>query len=133
MMASWVLIWSLWTPVHKACMASQAPAYKTFSFWMKSLSYKMTDCVVCEKQVTKRQHALQCDGCDLWQHRLCGTDINLATYRQLVKGQINFDFFLHKVSSCQKFSTNWRQFYPDWCTQFINYSFAKFVFWIIYR
>ena len=31
-------------------------------------------CVGCEKEVRARQEAVQCDGCDKWCHRKCGTD-----------------------------------------------------------
>ena len=30
-------------------------------------------CIVCKKTVTARQHALQCETYDEWQHRLCDT------------------------------------------------------------
>ncbi|CAC5364718.1 unnamed protein product [Mytilus coruscus] len=30
-------------------------------------------CVLCDQQVRPRQHALQCEDCDKWQHRLCNT------------------------------------------------------------
>ena len=30
-------------------------------------------CVVCDRQVTARQHAISCDDCERWQHRLCDT------------------------------------------------------------
>ncbi|XP_069109010.1 uncharacterized protein [Argopecten irradians] len=30
-------------------------------------------CLCCSRAVRPAQHALQCDGCDKWQHRLCGT------------------------------------------------------------
>ena len=32
-------------------------------------------CIRCRKDVRPRQEALQCDGCDNWQHRTCGTGI----------------------------------------------------------
>ena len=30
-------------------------------------------CVFCSKKVSSRQHALLCDCCNHWQHRLCDT------------------------------------------------------------
>ena len=40
-------------------------------------------CIACET-VSPRQEALKCDGCNLWQHRPCGTGISRSEYRQLV-------------------------------------------------
>ena len=34
-------------------------------------------CISCNKEVRRRQHSLQCDGCERWQHRLCKTGIYL--------------------------------------------------------
>ena len=31
------------------------------------------DCIMCNKQVSSRQEALQCDGCQRWNHRICDT------------------------------------------------------------
>lgn len=50
-------------------------------------------CVVCNKTVTRRQHALMCDACDRWQHRLCRTGINQTDYRKMVRGELVMDFF----------------------------------------
>ena len=30
-------------------------------------------CIVCKVFVTGRKHAVSCDACERWQHRLCGT------------------------------------------------------------
>ena len=30
-------------------------------------------CIVCKVIVTGRKHAVSCDACERWQHRLCGT------------------------------------------------------------
>ena len=30
-------------------------------------------CIVCKVFVTGRMHAVSCDACERWQHRLCGT------------------------------------------------------------
>lgn len=50
-------------------------------------------CVVCDKVVTRRQHALMCDGCDRWQHRLCRTGINQTDYRKMVRGELDIPFY----------------------------------------
>ncbi|KAI0232988.1 hypothetical protein LSAT2_016769 [Lamellibrachia satsuma] len=46
-------------------------------------------CLSCLRIVRKRQEALLCDGCNLWQHRVCGTGVSRAFYRQLVKGSVD--------------------------------------------
>jgi hypothetical protein len=30
-------------------------------------------CVVCDQEVQPRHHALECESCFQWQHRLCNT------------------------------------------------------------
>ena len=35
-------------------------------------------CIACKLIVTTRQEALQCDGCQKWQHRVCNTGISRA-------------------------------------------------------
>jgi hypothetical protein len=30
-------------------------------------------CVVCDQEVRPRHHALECESCFQWQHRLCNT------------------------------------------------------------
>ena len=30
-------------------------------------------CIACSKVVGTRQHALSCDACDCWRHRICET------------------------------------------------------------
>jgi len=42
------------------------------------------DCKVCYKVVTARQHALECDNCQRWVHRLCGTGISYSQYRGIM-------------------------------------------------
>ena len=44
--------------------------------------------VFCSKQVRPRQEALQCAGCNRWQHRVCQTGITRQDYRRLVKGEL---------------------------------------------
>ena len=38
-------------------------------------------CISCGLHVRPKQHAVQCDGCDLWQHKTCDTGITLLQYR----------------------------------------------------
>ena len=42
------------------------------------------DCIFCAEEVTFRQEALLCDGCDRWQHRRCQTGITREDYRAAV-------------------------------------------------
>jgi len=42
------------------------------------------DCKICFKVVTMRQHALECDNCQRWVHRLCGTGITYTQYRGIM-------------------------------------------------
>ena len=35
-------------------------------------------CISCREEVSGRRHALQCDGCARWQHRLCETGMTLC-------------------------------------------------------
>ena len=42
-------------------------------------------CIYCNEEVTARQEALLCDGCDKWQHRRCNTGISRQQYRDAVK------------------------------------------------
>lgn len=37
-------------------------------------------CVACNKAVSGRKHAVSCDVCDRWQHRLCGTGKFIVIY-----------------------------------------------------
>ncbi|KAK8403199.1 hypothetical protein O3P69_000380 [Scylla paramamosain] len=45
-------------------------------------------CIYCSTEVRPRQQALQCDGCDQWQHRTCDTGITQEDYRHMVRGEI---------------------------------------------
>jgi hypothetical protein len=43
-------------------------------FWLlhfSKLSTMSFPCIVCEQNVRPKQHALECDSCFQWQHRLC--------------------------------------------------------------
>ncbi|XP_071124910.1 uncharacterized protein [Mytilus edulis] len=49
-------------------------------------------CVVCLQHVRPRQHALQCEGCSKWQHRLCNTGVSQLEYRRMVNAEIDVIF-----------------------------------------
>ena len=44
------------------------------------LKMEATLCLVCSLDVKPRQHALQCDGCDKWQYRVCNSGKFLLFY-----------------------------------------------------
>ena len=46
----------------------------------------MDNYIECSKPVSGRKEGLQCDGCGLWNHRKCGTDIDRQSYRAAVRG-----------------------------------------------
>ena len=46
---------------------------------------RSNDCRVCYRTVTARQHALECDRCQQWTHRLCGTGISYTQYRGIME------------------------------------------------
>ena len=48
-------------------------------------------CIECRNEVRPRQQALQCDDCGFWQHRICGTGIDQATYcLATIRGRIDW-------------------------------------------
>lgn len=46
-------------------------------------------CIFCSEEVTSRQQALLCEGCDKWQHRRCQTGITREQYRDAVKSGLD--------------------------------------------
>ncbi|XP_056002964.1 uncharacterized protein LOC125662172 [Ostrea edulis] len=44
-------------------------------------------CIACNTIVRPRQEAIQCDGCELWQHRACNTGISRDQYKRIGKLQ----------------------------------------------
>ena len=42
-------------------------------------------CIFCTEQVTSRQEAVLCDGCNRWQHRRCETGITREQYGAAVR------------------------------------------------
>ena len=50
-------------------------------------------CISCKSTVRPRQEALQCDGCNRWQHRKCQTGISQAQYRAAVQSQVPIDWW----------------------------------------
>ena len=57
-------------------------------------------CKVCNKTVTGKQQALECDECQRWTHRLCGTGVTLADYRMKMKVVRNGGDFEWICPSC---------------------------------
>ena len=46
----------------------------------KDFTMSLYPCIECGNEVQPRRQALQGDDCGFWQHRLCGTSINQATF-----------------------------------------------------
>ncbi len=49
-------------------------------------------CIACERPVTNRQQGSECDGCQRWQHRTCGTGITQAEYRAAARAGREIDW-----------------------------------------
>ncbi|KAH3868409.1 hypothetical protein DPMN_031556 [Dreissena polymorpha] len=49
-------------------------------------------CMKCMKNVPRRMHAVSCDGCGRWQHRLCDTGITSEQYRLMSSGQLTMEW-----------------------------------------
>ena len=49
-------------------------------------------CIECNRVVTGRQQALECDHCHEWQHRTCGTGISQYEYREAVRSREGLDW-----------------------------------------
>ncbi|KAK3862143.1 hypothetical protein Pcinc_031970 [Petrolisthes cinctipes] len=49
-------------------------------------------CLVCQSTVRPRQEGLLCNGCNLWQHRTCGSGISRDQYRTAVKQGAEIDW-----------------------------------------
>ncbi|VDI68801.1 Hypothetical predicted protein [Mytilus galloprovincialis] len=59
--------------------------------WEIAVHY-VVPCVLCDQQVRPRQHALQCEDCNKWQHRLCNTGISITDYRLMVNEEVDIIF-----------------------------------------
>jgi hypothetical protein len=44
-------------------------------------------CVICYNDVRPRQHALECDSCQSWQHQTCGSGVTVLEYRNWTDDQ----------------------------------------------
>ena len=49
-------------------------------------------CISCKETVSSRQEAILCDGCDRWQHRICGTNISRKDYHAAVRSGNGIDW-----------------------------------------
>ncbi|XP_056022785.1 uncharacterized protein LOC125648832 isoform X2 [Ostrea edulis] len=50
-------------------------------------------CISCGREVRPRQHAISCDACEGWQHRLCNTGISLQQYNNVKYGREELHWF----------------------------------------
>ena len=57
----------------------------------KNYTMILFPCIMCGNEVRPRQQALQCDECGFWQHCICGTGVDQATYRlAVIRGRIDW-------------------------------------------
>ena len=57
----------------------------------KDYTMSLYPCIECGNEVRPRTQALQCDDCGFWQHRICGTGIDQATYRlAAIRGRMDW-------------------------------------------
>ena len=59
----------------------------TFSLHLAFIMDTDSSCTKCKEEVRTRQHGIQCDLCERWQHRICQTGITLQQYHLAVKGE----------------------------------------------
>lgn len=55
-------------------------------------------CIAFATSVRPRQEAVQCDGCNKWQHRTCNTGISRADYRTAVQSGADLDWLCFQCS-----------------------------------
>ncbi|CAL4071245.1 unnamed protein product [Meganyctiphanes norvegica] len=60
-------------------------------------------CVVCSAEVRKRQHAICCDMCASWQHRLCNSGIDHMDYKRMMRGEVTITWH---CANCPPAPTN---------------------------
>ena len=66
------------------------------------LTAREGQCPVCYREVTTRQHAMECDGCRRWTHRLCGTGVTYSQYRDVMYNMrrgITFSWLCHACTA----------------------------------
>ena len=56
------------------------------------MAAQVSQYIRCEESVGARQQALQCDGCEKWQHRTCGSGISQKDYRSAVRSGQDIDW-----------------------------------------
>ena len=81
-------------------------------------------CLFCAEEVTSRQEALLCDGCDKWQHRRCQTGITREQYREAVRSGLEVIWrCLYCSASSTPIAESTRLSYEDMATFDIPASF----------
>lgn len=55
-------------------------------------------CLSCGNNVTNRQEAISCDGCERWCHRKCGTGISRQEYRAAIREDREINYTCHECS-----------------------------------
>ena len=81
-------------------------------------------CISCREEATGPRHALQCDDCDRWQHRLCGTGM-LSTFIFLYSSclwieTVDVDSNPKKLNSKNLFRRN--VYFPSFFNQYARHG-----------
>ena len=85
-----------------------------FPFNTKTIHLYVMDvslCISCNKEVRRRQHSLQCYGCERWQHRLCKTGIYLFILNIVIN--ILFVHFFRLFYKLMLFLSFFLSFFPS--------------------
>ena len=88
-------IWVKFVIVSKQAISLSKLKTMIYNMFLPELSlYTMASyCIECSETVRPRQEAVQCNDCEKWQHRKCGTGIDRDMYRRIVKGDETFTWF----------------------------------------
>ena len=86
------------------------------------------NCIACETPVRPRQEAVQCDGCNKWQHRTCNTGISRADYRAAVHSGADLDWRCSQCSFAVPLTSTWLEGATDYQSLPISEPSASTIF-----
>ena len=86
------------------------------------------NCIACETPVRPRQEAVQCDGCNKWQHRTCNTGISRADYRAAVHSGADLDWRCSQCSFAVPLTSTWLEGSTDYQSLPISEPSASTIF-----